>query len=174
MAKELRSGERTGARPAAGGVDKLAEAVTSTLGPKGRSVVLEKLPGGHQRRRASSGTPAVTGSIRVMKTAPAEMIVRELRADLAELINVAWTRDQVTFVTSCGRRVAAVVTVAVAEQAAGDSPGSGVKRIGRFRHGFALAGLLYRNMPICVVLVVQVRDLALLHPTVGRVYFGAR
>jgi prevent-host-death family protein len=109
-------------------VDKLAEAVTSTLGPEWRSVILEKLPGGHQRRRASSGTPVVTGSIRVMKTAPAEMTVRELRADLAELINVAWTRDQVTFVTSCGRRVAAVVTVAVAEQAAGDSgPAAGAR-----------------------------------------------
>jgi hypothetical protein len=60
-----------------------------------------------------------------MKTAPAEMIVRELRADLAELINVAWMRDQVTFVTGWGRCAAAVVTVAVAEQAAGDSPGSG-------------------------------------------------
>ena len=54
-----------------------------------------------------------------MKIAPAEMSVRELRADLADVINAAGTRDQVTFVTSRGRRVAAVVSVAAAEQAAG-------------------------------------------------------
>jgi prevent-host-death family protein len=54
-----------------------------------------------------------------MKTAPAEMSVREFRADLADVINAAGTRDQVTFVTSRGRRVAAVVSVAAAEQAAG-------------------------------------------------------
>ena len=60
-----------------------------------------------------------------MKTAPAEMSVRELRADLADVINAAGMRDQVTFVTSRGRRVAAVVSVAVAEQAAGDSQADG-------------------------------------------------
>jgi prevent-host-death family protein len=49
------------------------------------------------------------------------MSVRELRADLADVINAAGTRDRVTFVTSRGRRVAAVVSVAVAEQAAGNS-----------------------------------------------------
>jgi prevent-host-death family protein len=54
-----------------------------------------------------------------MKTEPAEMSVRELRADLADVINAAATRDQVTFVTSRGRRVAGVVSVAAAEQAAG-------------------------------------------------------
>lgn len=53
------------------------------------------------------------------------MSVRELRADLADVINAAGTRDQVTFVTSRGRRVAAVVSVAVAEQAAGDSQADG-------------------------------------------------
>ena len=52
-----------------------------------------------------------------MKVALAEMSVRELRADLADVINAAGTRDQVTFVTSRGRRVAAVVSVAAAEQA---------------------------------------------------------
>jgi prevent-host-death family protein len=45
------------------------------------------------------------------------MSVRELRADLADVINAAATRDQVTFVTSRGRRVAGVVSVAAAEQA---------------------------------------------------------
>ncbi|MBV9379450.1 MAG: type II toxin-antitoxin system prevent-host-death family antitoxin [Streptosporangiaceae bacterium] len=54
-----------------------------------------------------------------MKAEPAEMSVRELRADLADVINAAATRDQVTFVTSRGRRVAGVVSVAAAEQAAG-------------------------------------------------------
>ena len=53
-----------------------------------------------------------------MKGAPVEMSVRELRADLADVINAAATRDQVTFVTSRGRRVAGVVSVAAAEQAA--------------------------------------------------------
>jgi prevent-host-death family protein len=47
------------------------------------------------------------------------MSVRELRADLADVINAAATRDRVTFVTSRGRRVAGVVSVAAAEQAAG-------------------------------------------------------
>jgi prevent-host-death family protein len=48
------------------------------------------------------------------------MSVRELRADLADVINAAGTRDRVTFVTSRGRRVAAVVSVAAGEQAAGE------------------------------------------------------
>lgn len=47
-----------------------------------------------------------------------ELSVRELRADLADVINAAGVRDQVTFVTSRGRRVAAVVSVAAAERAA--------------------------------------------------------
>jgi prevent-host-death family protein len=46
------------------------------------------------------------------------MSVRELRTGLADVINAAGTRGQVTFVTSRGRRVAAVVSVAAAEQAA--------------------------------------------------------
>jgi prevent-host-death family protein len=52
-----------------------------------------------------------------MKTAPAELSVRELRADLADVINAAGMHNQVTFVTSRGRRVAAVVSVAIAETA---------------------------------------------------------
>ncbi len=55
-----------------------------------------------------------------MKTEPAEVSVRELRADLADVINAATTRDQVTFVTSRGRRVAGVVSVAAAEPAVGE------------------------------------------------------
>jgi prevent-host-death family protein len=46
-----------------------------------------------------------------------EVSVRELRDGLADIINGA-VRDQVTFVTSHGRRVAAVVPVAVGESAA--------------------------------------------------------
>jgi prevent-host-death family protein len=48
------------------------------------------------------------------------MSVRELRTGLADVINAAGTRGQVTFVTSRGRRVAAVVPIAAAEQAAAD------------------------------------------------------
>jgi len=46
-----------------------------------------------------------------------ELSVRELREGLADVLNAAGTRGQVTFVTSRGRRVAAVVSVAVGEQA---------------------------------------------------------
>ena len=49
------------------------------------------------------------------------MSVRELRAALADVINAAGMHDQVTFVTSRGRRVAAVVSVGVAEAATEDS-----------------------------------------------------
>ena len=45
------------------------------------------------------------------------MSVRELRAELADVINAAGMHDQITFVTSRGRRVAAVVSVAVAQGA---------------------------------------------------------
>jgi prevent-host-death family protein len=48
------------------------------------------------------------------------MSVRELRADLADVINAAGMRNQVTFVTSRGRRVAAVVSVTAGEQAVGE------------------------------------------------------
>jgi len=44
MAKELRFGEE-GRRLLEAGVDQLAEAVKSTLGPKGRNVILEKITG---------------------------------------------------------------------------------------------------------------------------------
>src|ERR1700752_3103260 len=49
MAKELRFGAEARALLLAG-VDQLAEAVKSTLGPKGRNVILEKI----------TGTPVVT------------------------------------------------------------------------------------------------------------------
>ena len=44
MAKELRFGEDA-RRLLLSGVDQLAEAVKSTLGPKGRNVILEKITG---------------------------------------------------------------------------------------------------------------------------------
>ena len=44
MAKELRFGEEARSLLLAG-VDQLAEAVKSTLGPKGRNVILEKITG---------------------------------------------------------------------------------------------------------------------------------
>lgn len=46
-----------------------------------------------------------------------EVSVRELRAELADVINAAGTHGQVFFVTNHGRRVAAVVSVAFAEGA---------------------------------------------------------
>ena len=52
MAKDLRSALKP--ERCCWGVDQLAEAVKSTLGPKGRNVILEKITGspvGHQRRR---------------------------------------------------------------------------------------------------------------------------
>ncbi len=61
-----------------------------------------------------------------METASAEEVsVRELRAELADVINAAGMHGQVTFVTSRGRRVAAVVSVAVAERAAEDNQAAG-------------------------------------------------
>lgn len=59
-----------------------------------------------------------------MKGEIVELSVRDLRTSLADVINAAGTRDQVTFVTSRGRRVAAVVSVPAAEQVAGDSQAS--------------------------------------------------
>ena len=44
LAKDLRFGEE-GRRLLQAGVDQLAEAVKSTLGPKGRNVILEKITG---------------------------------------------------------------------------------------------------------------------------------
>jgi len=44
MAKELKFGEDARARLLSG-VDQLAEAVKSTLGPKGRNVIIEKITG---------------------------------------------------------------------------------------------------------------------------------
>lgn len=61
-----------------------------------------------------------------MTTAPVEeMSTRELRAELADVINAAGMHNQITFVTSRGRRVAAVVSVAMAEAHAEDGQISG-------------------------------------------------
>jgi prevent-host-death family protein len=45
----------------------------------------------------------------------AEVSVRELRATLADVLNGAAVRGEITYVTSRGRRIAAVVPVPVAE-----------------------------------------------------------
>ncbi|MER6632265.1 type II toxin-antitoxin system prevent-host-death family antitoxin [Streptomyces sp. NPDC000987] len=57
----------------------------------------------------------------------AEMGVRELRASLSEVMNATAVRGQITYVTSHGRRVAAIVPVPDAEaieakREAGDTP----------------------------------------------------
>jgi len=46
-----------------------------------------------------------------------EMSTREVRASLADVVNQAATRGQITYITSRGRRIAAVVPIAVAEAA---------------------------------------------------------
>lgn len=45
----------------------------------------------------------------------AEIGIRELRASLSEVLNQAAVRGQITYVTSHGRRVAAIVSVPDAE-----------------------------------------------------------
>jgi prevent-host-death family protein len=63
-------------------------------------------------------TPDTIGD---MTSKPAEeRSVRDLRADLADVLNAAGVRDQITYVTSRGRRIAAVVPVQVAEDADSD------------------------------------------------------
>lgn len=52
-----------------------------------------------------------------MKTEPVERTTREVREHLADVVNAA-IQGQVTYVTSRGRRVAAIVPLAVAERAA--------------------------------------------------------
>jgi prevent-host-death family protein len=46
-----------------------------------------------------------------------EKSVRELRAELADVLNAASAQRKITYVTSNGRRVAAVVPLDVAEHA---------------------------------------------------------
>ena len=45
-----------------------------------------------------------------------EVSVRELREHLADFLNASATRGQITFVTSRGRRIAALVPLPVAER----------------------------------------------------------
>jgi len=51
-----------------------------------------------------------------MKEEPVEMSTAEVRTNLADVINAA-VRNRITFVTSRGRRVAAVVPLSIAEKA---------------------------------------------------------
>jgi prevent-host-death family protein len=48
-----------------------------------------------------------------------ECSVRELRADLADILNAAAAHGTITYVTSRGRRIAAVVPLSVVEAARG-------------------------------------------------------
>jgi prevent-host-death family protein len=59
-----------------------------------------------------------------MSTEPAECSTREVRERLADVINAA-VRGHVTYITSRGRRVAAVVPLAVAERAEEQHPHAG-------------------------------------------------
>jgi prevent-host-death family protein len=54
---------------------------------------------------------------------PPERSVRELRASLADVLNDAAVHGTITYVTSRGRRIAAVVPVPVAESAERDRDG---------------------------------------------------
>lgn len=48
---------------------------------------------------------------------PIEMSTADARRNFAEVVNAASARGRITYITSRGRRVAAVVPLAVAEQA---------------------------------------------------------
>lgn len=52
-----------------------------------------------------------------MTDEPVEMSTADARAHLADVINAAGIRGRITYLTSRGRRVAAIVPVAVAEAA---------------------------------------------------------
>lgn len=52
-----------------------------------------------------------------MNQETSEMSTREVRAHLADAVNEAAVRNQITYITQRGRRVAAIVPVAVAEKA---------------------------------------------------------
>jgi prevent-host-death family protein len=56
-----------------------------------------------------------------MEKEPAELSVRDLRASLADVLNEAAVHSRITYVTSRGRRIAAVVPVPVAEAAERDA-----------------------------------------------------
>ncbi|MFC7721061.1 type II toxin-antitoxin system prevent-host-death family antitoxin [Nonomuraea recticatena] len=51
-----------------------------------------------------------------------ELSVAEFRAKMADVLNDAAVRGQITFITNRGRRVAAVVPVPIAEEHLGDRP----------------------------------------------------
>jgi prevent-host-death family protein len=51
------------------------------------------------------------------ETRPAELSVRDLRDGLADVLNAAAAHGAITYVTSRGRRIAAVVPLSVADAA---------------------------------------------------------
>lgn len=58
-----------------------------------------------------------------MKDASVEMSTAEVRTNLADVLNAAAVRNRITYVTSRGRRVAAIVPLPIAEFAEVDHKG---------------------------------------------------
>lgn len=52
-----------------------------------------------------------------MTEPPAELSVAEARTHLADVLNAAAARGQITYITNRGRRIAAVVPLGIAEEA---------------------------------------------------------
>lgn len=56
-----------------------------------------------------------------MELEPSERSTREVRGQLADILNDIIVHGRVTYVTSHGRRIAAIVPLSVADRAAGPS-----------------------------------------------------
>lgn len=68
--------------------------------------------------------PRTSGYTPLMAQEAQELSTRDVRANLAEVINEAAVNGTITFITTRGRRIAALVPVAIGEAALADSPGS--------------------------------------------------
>jgi prevent-host-death family protein len=103
---------------------------TDYPGPSGRSpqsAAAQESPGpsrgqGRSRRRGVPALPVCVhhcppGSTSARRLQQLKSASASYGPNLADVINAAATRDQVTYVTSRSRRVAAVVSVAIGEQA---------------------------------------------------------
>src|SRR3978361_1401183 len=101
MAKELRFGADA-RRSLQAGVDQLAEAVKSTLGPKGRNVILEKI----------TGTPEVTND---GVTIAREIYLRDPFENMgAQILKEAATEHN--HAVGAGRTTATVVAQAIVRE----------------------------------------------------------